>query len=121
MRPHEHIVLLLVTNGELALRLPVLLRKSLESLDGLALQYRHAELGVGLGVFVTGLHWICQIRCYPKIEIGNSGLTKTRVSSGKEASVSFKALCISAPFPSKKRPQPTMAMSETHKPNRLQR
>lgn len=59
LRPHKHIVLLLVTNGELALRLLVLLGKSAKSLDGLALKYRHAELDVGLGVFVTGLLFIC--------------------------------------------------------------
>lgn len=108
-------MLLLVTNGELALRLLVLVRESGKSLNSLALQYRQAELGVGLGVFVTGLDSVCQSFIpSPNIPSLNqrSGLTKTRVSSGKEASVSFRALCISAPFPSKKRPQPGKSLCQ---------
>jgi hypothetical protein len=52
---HEDIVLLLVTNGELARGHFVVLGEILQILDWLALQHRDGKLDVGLGVFVTGL------------------------------------------------------------------
>jgi hypothetical protein len=53
--PHEDVVLLLVANGELALRLLIVLGERREGLDGLARENRDAELGVGRGVLVAGL------------------------------------------------------------------
>lgn len=64
LRPHEHIVRLLVTNGKLALRLLVLFGERLQGLDRPAGEDRETELGVGSGVFVTGLDMIsiCWLR-----------------------------------------------------------
>ena len=102
LRPHEHIVLLLVTDGELALRLLIVLREGRQCLDGLAWQHRHAKLGISGGVFVAGLERISMAIS----EIPASKLTKTRVSLGRAPSVTFSALCISSPLPSKNLPQP---------------
>ena len=55
LRPHKHIVLLLISNRKLALRLLVVVGKRIQGLDGLALQDRQPELDVGLGVLVSGL------------------------------------------------------------------
>lgn len=46
---------LLIPDSKLSLCLLVVLGKRLESLDGLVLQDRNAELDVGLGVFMAGL------------------------------------------------------------------
>ena len=46
---------LLITNGELALGLLVLVGESFELLDGLRLQDLDAEFDVALGVLVAGL------------------------------------------------------------------
>jgi hypothetical protein len=51
---------LLVTNGELALRLFVGFRESLELLDRLRLGHMHTELHVRLGVLVAGLQAVSQ-------------------------------------------------------------
>ena len=103
LRPHEHIVLLLVADGELALRLGVVLRKGRQGLDRLAREDRHAKLGVGRGVLVArlerGQHGKSKHAYLPS-------LTKTRVSSGRAPNVTFSALCISSPLPSKNLPQP---------------
>ena len=45
----------LIADGELALRLLVVLREVLELLDRLALQHRGGELDVRFGVFMAGL------------------------------------------------------------------
>jgi hypothetical protein len=52
---------LFVTNGELALRLLVVLGIGLELLDGLVLQHGDAKLDVCLGVFVAGLCLTCHV------------------------------------------------------------
>lgn len=46
---------LFITDGELPLRLLVLLRKRLQLLDRLRLRHGDAELDVSFGVFVSGL------------------------------------------------------------------
>lgn len=55
LRPHEDIVLLLVADGELALRLSVVARKRVQGLDGFALQHRQGEFDIGLGILVARL------------------------------------------------------------------
>ncbi len=103
LRPHEHIVLLLVADGELALRLGVVLRKGRQGLDRLAREDRYAKLGVGRGVLVARLERVSKTA---RGRIYFLPLTKTRVSSGRAPNVTFSALCISSPLPSKNLPQP---------------
>lgn len=95
-------MLLLVANGELALRLLVVLCEGREGLDRLAREHRHTELGIGGRVLVAGL----EIISMATLDILVSRLTKTRVSSGRAPNVTFSALCISSPLPSKNLPQP---------------
>lgn len=58
LRPHKHIMLLLIANRKLALRLLVRIGKRVQGPNGLALQDRQPEADVGLCVFVAGLRLV---------------------------------------------------------------
>lgn len=58
LRPHKHIMLLLIANRELALRLLVRVGERVQGFNSLALQDRQPEADVGLCVFVAGLRLV---------------------------------------------------------------